>query len=265
MVVSHGGSDNPCETADCTKFHELGEKEGFITVYPWACDLSSWNSDMGENGMDDVGYEAALIRYMIRNYPVDAGRVYLSGFSNGAAQAQATALVHPELVAAICHIDSNWPGYRDAPSDVDYKNVRPFVLGMERKKEYDYRIPVWYTYGSREPSYPIYKKSTQQYQYDLWKMYNNITVKPTPERDNPDPSGCGVPGDKYERLSPSGIHPHHAYDVQRFYTNDPEPKNYYNYVIMLGKAHDVAQLDPSLGWEYVRHYRRNPDGSLSEI
>ena len=31
----HGGSDNPSEAAEMSRFHEIGEKEGFITVYPW--------------------------------------------------------------------------------------------------------------------------------------------------------------------------------------------------------------------------------------
>jgi pimeloyl-ACP methyl ester carboxylesterase len=203
---------------------------------------------MRDDAPDDMAFSKALIDYMIENYPVDPGRVYLSGFSNGAAQAQAMALVHPECVAAICHIDSNWPGMRDGPSEVDWHNVRPFAVGMALKSVYDYRIPVWYTYGSREPSYPVYRGSTQQHQYDFWKLYNNITIKPTPERDNPDPCGCGVPGDLYELTKPSLRHPAHAYDVQRFFSNDSEPENYYNYIMMRDKGHDVAEMDPALGW-----------------
>jgi len=265
IVFTHGASDNPAEAAEMCKFHELGEKEGFITVYPWGSNKSTWNSDMTDYGPDDIAFEKALIEYMIDNYPVDPTRVYLSGFSNGAAMAQSFALVHPEMIAAICHIDSNWPGMRNGPADVNYNDITPMRIGLELKKDYDWRMPVWYTYGSREPSYPVYDKCTQQWQYDYWKIYNNITVKPTPPQDNPDLSGCGVVGDKYERITPSARHPQHYYDVQRFYTNDPEPKNYYNYVMMHDKGHDVAEMDPTLGWNYVKHFRRNPDGSLSEI
>ena len=35
LMFFHGGSDNPAEAAEMSKFHERGEKEGFITVYPW--------------------------------------------------------------------------------------------------------------------------------------------------------------------------------------------------------------------------------------
>lgn len=265
MLFFHGGSDNPAEAADMSKFHELGEKEGFITVYPWGTNRCSWNSAMVPDLEDDVGFAADLIRYMTENYPVDPGRVYLSGFSNGAALAQAVSLAYPGLVAAICPIDSNWPGERLCASKVDWRDIIPFANGMKKKEEYDYRIPVWYIYGSREPSYPVYNGCTQQHQYDFWKMYNNIEIKPTPERENPDPTGCGVKGDRSELLVPSGRHPHHEYDVQRFYSRDEPPLNLYNFVIMREKGHDIAQMDAELGWNYVKQFRRNCDGSLGFV
>jgi len=106
MLFFHGGSDNPEEAAQMSRFHELGEKEGFITVYPWGTDRTQWNSFLAPDGADDIGYTVALIQYMKEHYPVDPERVYLSGFSNGAGQAQAVAMLHPELIAAICHIES---------------------------------------------------------------------------------------------------------------------------------------------------------------
>ena len=104
---------------------------------------------LAPDGADDIGYTVALIQYMKEHYPVDPERVYLSGFSNGAGQAQAVAMLHPELIAAICHIDSNWPGIRNGASELTEQDKYLFGLAMEKKKEYDYRMPVWYTYGSR--------------------------------------------------------------------------------------------------------------------
>jgi poly(3-hydroxybutyrate) depolymerase len=262
LVFFHGGSDNPAEAAEMCKFHEIGEAEGFVTMYPWGTNRCSWNSDMDPEREDDVGFAAALIKYAAGKYPIDPGRVYLSGFSNGAAMAQTVALAHPELVAAICPIDSNWPGDRFRPSPVDWRDVRPFAVGMEKKTERDWRMPVWYTYGSREPAYPVYDGSTQQYQYDFWKMYNNVAIAPTPPRERSDPCGCGVPGDESETIAPSREHPLHEYDVQRFFSRDDKPMNLYNFVAMRDKGHDVAQMDASLGWSYVSRFRRMTDGSL---
>lgn len=262
MMFFHGASDNPAEAAEMSKFHQLGEKEGFITVYPWGTNKLTWYSNMDAEGPDDVGYTLALIRHMLANYPVDPQRVYLSGFSNGAAHAQAVAMIYPEHIAAICHIDSNWPGQRVGATDIRYEDIPPMRIGLERKEEFDYRMPVWYTYGTREPSYPVYRGCSQQHQYDYWKTYNNIEIQPTPGQDAPHPCGCGVPGQKVEHPAPSARHPHHRYDVHRFYAKDDPTLNLYNYVMMRDKGHDIAEMDPALGWAYVKQFRRLPGGAL---
>lgn len=262
LLFFHGGSDNPAEAAQMSRFHELGEREGFITVYPWGTNKTQWNSAITDDGADDVGFCVALIRYMIAHYPVDSQRVYLSGFSNGAAQAQTVAMLYPELIAAICHIDSNWPGVRNGPGELTAQDRLLFDMAMKKKEKYDYRMPVWYTYGSREISYPVFDKSSQQHQYDFWKRYNHIRIEKTPDISAPDPCGCGVPGQVQQRLRPSVRHPAHYYDVQRFFAEDGERLNLYNYVVMHDKGHDVAEMDPVLGWEYVKHFKRMPDGSL---
>ena len=50
---------------------------------------------MAEDEEDDVGFTVSLINYMIEHYPADKSRIYLSGFSNGAAHAQAVAMTYP--------------------------------------------------------------------------------------------------------------------------------------------------------------------------
>lgn len=89
---------------------------------------------LAPDGADDIGYTVALIQYMKEHYPVDPERVYLSGFSNGAGQAQAVAMLHPELIAAICHIDSNWPGIRNGASELTEQDKYLFGLAMEKRK-----------------------------------------------------------------------------------------------------------------------------------
>lgn len=265
VMFYHGGSDNPAEAAEMSKLHELGEREGFITVYPWGTDCCGWNSAMDPTQADDADFCNRLIDYMLQHYPVDPERVYLSGFSNGAAMAQTVALLHPEKIAGLFHIDSNWPGKYGGYQAVTEKDILPFRLGFERKQETDYLMPVWYTYGSREISFPIYRDSTQQNQYDLWKRYNHIPVKLTPAVGEPNPTGCGAEGDTVEILRPTGRHPDHWYQVNRFYTDDAARQNLYNLVIMHDKGHDIAQMDAELGWQYVRSYRRKADGSLEKV
>lgn len=266
VLFFHGGSDNPGEAAEMSGFHQLGEEIGFITVYPWATNKRQWNNDADPNEDDDLSFSEALIRYMCNNYPVDTQRVYLSGFSNGAAHAQVVAMTYPELVAAICPIDTRWPGdTTQEPQNDQYEDNLPMYKALEKQKRFHYQMPVWYTYGTLEHDYPVVKGNSQQRQYDFWKKFNNIEIKPTPEKDAVHPCGCGVPGEVTERIQLSGRFPHHHYDIHRFYTKDDAHLNLYNYVLMHDKKHEVAWMDTTLGWNYVKQFRRLPDGSLGII
>ncbi len=138
---------------------------------------------LAPDGADDIGYTVALIQYMKEHYPVDPERVYLSGFSNGAGQAQAVAMLHPELIAAICHIDSNWRESEMVP--VNLQNRISICLVLRWRKE-RIRLPdagmvyLWFP----EISYPIYYHCSQQHQYDFWKAYNHIRIEETPDLSN---------------------------------------------------------------------------------
>jgi len=265
VFFCHGGSDTPTEAAHMAKFHELGRKEHFITVYPWGSNRASWNINLLPDWPgDDVDYLCRLIDFMIENYPVDEGRVYMSGFSNGASMAMVVSMLHPEKVAALAYVDTNWPGNRWKRVDMKIEDVKAMKLALEKKAPW-MRMPVWTTYGTRETAYPVARMHTQQYQYDFWKRFNNIEVKETPGVENPDPSGCGVPGDVVEWIRPNPNFPDHVYQINRFYTRDEKPENYYNYVMMHDKGHDVAPWDATMCWEYAKQFRRNPDGTVGRV
>jgi poly(3-hydroxybutyrate) depolymerase len=261
----HGGSDNPAEAAEMSRFHEIGEREGFITVYPWGTNRVSWNMELDPDLEDDLSFCRDLILYMTEHYPIDRQRVYLSGFSNGAGMAQTVAMIYPELVAALGHMDSNWPGARFGYSEVDYQNITPMRIALEKKQQYDWRMPVWYTYGTREVSSPVYRGCSQQHQYDFWKRYNHIPVKETRPLDDPACLEHGVDGDSNETLYPDPRYPKRYYTVQRFFSTDEHSQNLYNFALMHDKGHEVATKDAELAWNYMKQYRRNEDGTACLI
>ena len=72
------------------------------------------------------------------------------------------AMIYPELVAALGHIDSNWPGVRYGRVEVDYQTVEPMRIALEKQQERQIDMPVWYTYGTREASSPVCRGCSQQ-------------------------------------------------------------------------------------------------------
>ena len=253
MLFNHGGADTPGNICNTIKMHEIAEKNGFILVYPWATSRWGWNQDMVGNQYDDVAYLYALIKYMERNYAIDETRVYIGGFSNGSAMSQVFAMTNPEIIAAVCADNTRFAQDR---------NTRPFAIAGKKKLDFDYRMPVWYTYGTRDIEYPAVRGSGQQVQYDFWKSYNNITCKPTPYIDEPASCGVGVRGDVVEEYYPNPRYPERKYTTHRFFSNNPKPQNLYNYSLADGKGHDCNPEEAWLGWNYIKQFSRMPDGSL---
>ena len=93
VIVLHGGGGNAANAEMMTGFTAKSRKEGFIVVYPNGSGrlqdkLLTWNAGhccayAMKEGIDDVKFIDALIDTMVRDYPVDAHRVYVTGMSNG--------------------------------------------------------------------------------------------------------------------------------------------------------------------------------------
>ena len=101
---------------------QVAEREGFLLVYPDGTRISAaaaasrtWNSGGGgtrdlrcehacKDGVDDVGYFRALLAEIAAIVPYDTRRVYLTGFSNGAAMSHRLACEVPERIAAIAPV-----------------------------------------------------------------------------------------------------------------------------------------------------------------
>lgn len=253
VLFNHGGADTPGNMANTTKFHRTAEKYGFLLVFPWSSSRWGWNHDMLKSEYDDVAYLAALIAHMKKTYAVDETRVYMAGFSNGSAMSQVFAMTHPETVAGV---------FADNTRFCQDRNTLPFAIASAKKLQYDWRMPVWYMYGTRDYEYPAVRGSGQQVAYDWWKSYNHIPCKETPYIAAPASCGVGVPGDVIEERFPNPQFPRRKLTTHRFFTSDPTPLNLYNYTLVDGKGHDSNPEEPELAWQYLRQFRRMPDGSL---
>ncbi|HLA25527.1 MAG TPA: PHB depolymerase family esterase [bacterium] len=110
VFVLHGGGGNGKQIERHTGFSALADREGFIAVYPDAVDRN-WNDGRAAPGItaqqqnvDDVGFFAALITGLTREFAVDPRRVYVTGASNGAFMSQRLAAELSERIAAIAPV-----------------------------------------------------------------------------------------------------------------------------------------------------------------
>ena len=89
MFCLHGNT-NTILTAESYGFAEVGAREEFITMIPYA--------NNHETILEDV---PRMMETLKENYPVDESRIYAVGFSAGGAAAINLALEYPTLFAAI--------------------------------------------------------------------------------------------------------------------------------------------------------------------
>jgi len=104
----HGSGMNGGDQAALTGYNAVADQYGFVVAYPDGIDLS-WADGRGASvpdrqGVDDVGFLAALIDRLSAEYAIPQGRVFVTGMSAGAFMANRLACDRADLVAAIAPV-----------------------------------------------------------------------------------------------------------------------------------------------------------------
>lgn len=110
VLVLHGGGGNAIGTERMTGFSVISDREGFVAVYPEGVDRN-WNdgrdasvSPAHRDGIDDLGFIAALIDAVGRELAINPDRIYATGISNGAIFSHYIAANLSPRIAAIAPV-----------------------------------------------------------------------------------------------------------------------------------------------------------------
>jgi polyhydroxybutyrate depolymerase len=138
VLILHGRNGTAADLRHRTRstFDKLADRDGFIVVYPDAPG-GTWNSGhaYAKSQTDDVGYLSALIDSLSAEFNVDASRVYVTGFSNGASMTYRLACERPDKIAAIAPVGGG----------LAERLMRPCAIGSRRP------IPLLVMHGTADP------------------------------------------------------------------------------------------------------------------
>lgn len=126
VIVLHGGGGDGSNAQRMTGFTHLARREGFIAVYPNGSGrredkLLTWNAGhccgyAMRNKIDDVGFIAAVIEMMVRDYRGDPSRIYVTGLSNGGMMTHRLGVELSGKIAAIAPVISGLFGDEARPA-----------------------------------------------------------------------------------------------------------------------------------------------------
>lgn len=116
VVNYHGGGSNARQQRGYSGLDATAERHGFVAVHPDGTGVTAgqrrlltWNAGgccppASARGVDDVGFTLAMVEALAARLPLDRGRLYATGMSNGGMMAHRLAADASEHVAAIAAV-----------------------------------------------------------------------------------------------------------------------------------------------------------------
>ena len=132
MLALHGGGGSGAQFQRENRLDPVADREGFMAVYPDGTGplrrrLLTWNAGVHccgwarEHGVDDAGFLVAVLDDLTGRTPVDSGRLYVTGHSNGAMMAYRLAAERADRVTAVVAVGG-------AMDVAEFTPVRPVAV-----------------------------------------------------------------------------------------------------------------------------------------
>jgi len=103
----HGLSGTGAQQKSLSKWSQVGDQNGFITVFPDGVD-NAWNAGLccaNDTSIDDVAFVRDIIKALQMSACVDPKRIYASGCSNGGGMSYKLACEAADVIAAVAPVD----------------------------------------------------------------------------------------------------------------------------------------------------------------
>ncbi len=263
--------------AEQSSWVEIADRDGLIVVFPDPSIEERWNVWDDRRIPSDADYIMSLLDHMKQVHTIDESRIYLSGFSMGSMFTNAMASLFPDVFAGgvacngpdqgyLMTLDASVPGLKMFRPNTVTASLTPSSetespahrIIDEKKKEKDYRFPLVQFAGILDgvglnPKKHFPMKSPDDGMWigtvQFWVHYNHL-------HENPFFSENTVSGLASDACVKTG-----RYIDQSWC--DADGNDLYHFVTVERMPHAVDLPEFELGWNIIRRYSRNRDGSLT--
>ena len=133
LVMLFNGFSLPADAfATYTAFDEVADANDTILVFPVGQgEPATWNTNQDVTIADDVQFANDLLDELDATLCIDPDRIFVAGYSDGAAMAQRVACDTPERVAALATVASTYLECRAAVPWVAFHGVDDTIVPFE--------------------------------------------------------------------------------------------------------------------------------------
>lgn len=236
VIMMNGTAQDPVHDAQGTGWTDLAAREDILLLVPEYDDYATYSN---------VDTLIAVLDYIEETYPVDTARVYSTGFSNGGAMSVALASEHPERFAAISAYGWMVDMVNEDSLADQYDMPFQVLQGTEEYTETD------------ADGNPTVMADEQQAIRSLLLFNEMITEEVQPDYQQ-------TPYWGYEPSSVEETEADGTLLTVSSYQKDGYQNPFAQLVLIDGETHRVHSYDAALAWNFMKQFRRNEDGSLSE-
>jgi polyhydroxybutyrate depolymerase len=252
LFVLHGGDGADAKMmAAGTGYNKISDREKFIAVYPYGVD-GQWNDGRGrtfrrnDNAcINDVGFIEEATDRIAKEFPVDAGRIYVMGASNGGMMALRLGIELGDRLAAIAAVIANLP--------VNLASARPARP-----------LPVLIMNGTKDPLIPwqggelrlfgrnFGKLISTEETVAFWVKANGLSERPKtemlPDKVGRDRSTVEVTTYEQEGKKPPVV----LYTIHGGGHNLPGGRTFLRYLLLGNKCMDINGAE--VIWDFLKQF-----------
>lgn len=267
----HGVNCVPLYGAEQSNWMDVADRENLIVVFPAPARSKCWNIFDLPVLPSDIEFVLALVEHMKQVHPIDASRIYVSGFSMGGAMTHTLASTYPEIFAAAAPCNAFATFFMDAdPAKMlegFIRDVPPEELGhvcfsaeraKEKKAKRDLLMPVIQNAGAVDNlmlSWPVPADPNTMAAKSLvwWKDFDHIAREPMFEEGGK----TGLAADETKHMGNG------RYTVQNWYNKDVSADvPLLKLMVAANMPHAIDPVQIEWAWEFMRHFSRGKDGEL---